>query len=84
MQIISTCTVQREGSGKIGEAMRGSSLEPGCRYMKALSSVLYNEPAAPVGCWGVGVVGGARSMMGLLHGTYYLCVPYAQCSDHVM
>lgn len=52
MQIISTCTVWREGSGKQGEAVRGSSLEPGCLYMKALSSVLYNEPAAPVGCWG--------------------------------
>lgn len=72
--------------------MRGSSLEPGCRYMKALSSVLYNEPAAPVGCsggggggWGVaGVCGRGGSMTGLLHGTYYLCVPYAQCSDHVM
>lgn len=54
MQIISTCTVRREGSGKTGEAMKGSSLEPGCRYMKALSSVLYNEPAAPVGCSGGG------------------------------
>lgn len=50
-------------------------MEPRCLNMKALSSVLYNEPAASVGCWGL-----ASYTMGLLYGNYYLHAPSVQCA----